>query len=196
MLYKSKFRENRKDWVFLLLVAILLFARVIKLKYFLIIAPILIIFFSKNLSLKQIKWNCILSVILIGFLTYGFFGHNADFNVQKEITNISQNYNVSYIIAGPYEAPLLATFLWQNEPYIVWYEDFQASLKNETLLKSYNLNFNSKIRLRDKLGISVDFERPENIVYSDYIVVAKKEDKIEGFKAQECYDALCVYESV
>jgi hypothetical protein len=193
-LYKFNFKENKQHLLFLLIVTLMLFVRVIKLKYFMIIAPIILLFLSEIFNEREIKWHCIISLVITVFLTFSFFGMNEDFKLNQEVNKIvSENQNVSNIISGPYEAPLISIFLWQNNPKIVWFEDFQASLKNQTTIKEYNLQFNSKIPLREKLVFNVKFNRNENKTYNNYIIVAQKGDSLPGFKEEQCYERLCIY---
>lgn len=193
-LYRFNFKDNKKDLAFLLISAVLLLVRAAMLKYFLILAPIAILFLAKTLSDKEIKWHCILSIAIIVFLTAGYFTYTADKQIEKDLNNIIKDYsNVSQIIAGPYEANGFASFIWTSAPRIYWYEDFQASLKNQTSMKSYNFKFNSKIPLREDISFSASFNRPENRTYENYIIVTEKNTNMSNFNLEKCYETLCVY---
>jgi hypothetical protein len=196
MIYKIRFKENKRDWIFILLTVVLFFVRVVKLKYFVILAPLLIIFLAKELNGKQIKWHCLLSLIVIVGLTFNFFVYAEDSRVQNDLNRIVSEFSdAGQVIAGPYEANYFASLLWKDNPRISWFEDFQASRENKTKLKGYTFEFNSKIRLRDRLVISADFVRFDNRTYENYIVIAKQGDKMNemGFKTEKCYEVLCVY---
>jgi len=191
-IYKTA-NKNKQDLIFLGVSFIILLVRTATLKYFLIIAPIIIIYLSKYMSNKEIKWHCIISVVLIVFFTWGYFNLGQDSLVKSDINKIIEEYNPDYIISGPFEADYISTFLWKENPKIIWFEDYQASLENKTVIRKYDFEFNSdKIKLRDKLVISGGFERIDDIIYEEGIIVSKNEN-LEGFKLDKCYEILCVY---
>jgi len=196
--YKLKLKENLKDILFLGIIFILLLFRASLLKYFMLISPIVILLLSGILSKKEIKWHCILSIPLIILLTWSFFGYNSDVSAQKDIRIIIQNYNVNYIIAEPYNANYIASFLWQNNPKIIWFEDYNASINNQTSWKTYDFQISHpRISLREDIHILAVFQRPENITYENSILVAEKmgneSSELFGFKLDRCYGSLCVY---
>jgi hypothetical protein len=172
---------------------LIFFVRGALLKYFLIISPIVILLLANILKKKEIKWHCILSIPIIIGLTYGFFAAG-DLMVQKDLNNIVKDYKIDYIIAEPYQAPFIAGFLWQDKPYVAWFEDYNASINNQSEFKEYNFNIaKSKLRLKENLDISAKFERFDDRDYEDYILVAKKGAEYDGFELDKCYDVLCVY---
>jgi hypothetical protein len=191
-IYKMNFSENLAELFFIVSSSLILLIRTASLKYFFLLSPIIIIVFSGVLTEKEIKWNTILSIILIALLTHGYFAENHDLAVKNDLIKISEKFKNNTIIAGEYEAPLFASFLWQDNPKIYWFEDFQASLKNETYLKIYKFKFSSKIPLRDLLFLSGGFERNDNTTYNNFII-ASQDKNLSGFKKEECYEVLCVY---
>jgi len=131
-------------------------------------------------------------------LTWNFFivnGKNNDSLIEEDIKKISQEYNVDYILGGPFESLNFAVFSWKNKPYFVWYQDFQASIENKTTIRGYDFDFDSKIPLKSRLRISASFDRFENKSYDNYILVTEKKfDGLENFNLDKCYKVLCVYE--
>jgi hypothetical protein len=194
-IYKVKLKENKKELLFLGLTFLFLFIRTPALKYFFLISPLIILVLSECFNKRDIKWHCILSIPVILLLTYGFFGANEDFKIQQDVHSILNDYKVDYIIGPPLAANSLATFFWQNNPRIVWLEDYLASVKNETEFRSYKINLSSyKMRLNSNLEFSVAFRRFEDKQYNNYILILKKSDPVtEEFKLDKCYQILCVY---
>jgi len=193
-IYKLKWKEYTKEIAVIILAGLFFLIRAASLKYFLIFSPIIIIMLGSVLNKKEIKWHCILSIpLIIGLiLAYGFFSANETM-IQKDLSNIVSDYNVNYIIAEPYQAPFIAGFLWQNKPYVAWFEDYNASMNNKTRIRGYDFNFNSNIPLKDKLEISASFVRfDDNKAYDNYIIVSR-EKEMDGFKLDKCYELLCVF---
>lgn len=190
-LYRLNFQEHGRDLIFLAIAGILLLVRTAGFKYFLIIAPIAIILLGKILTDKEIKWHCIFSIVLIVIVTQGHFSYDYEKALQNDLKNITSEFpNIDYIVSAT-EATTLATFLWQDKPYIAWYADFNTLKNNQTSLRGYRFAFDSKIKLRDRLVISASFERFENKTYENYIIVSNK--NITGYTQDKCYSFLCTY---
>ncbi len=194
-LYRLNFKENKNEILFLILAGAMLLIRTGGMKYFMILSPIIVLVLSKVLTKKEFMIHCIVSVILVVILTFGFFGAGEDVLIKKDMERIISEFEVDYIIAGPYEANSLAMFLWDNFPKVVWFMDYEASLNNETSFKEYSFLINRKGNARENLVISADFQRPEEIDYGNYIFASKdKEFMSERFEEIKCYEVLCVYE--
>ncbi len=194
-IYKMGFHKDKALVIFLVISGLLFLLKTAKLKYFLILSPIILIILSSRLSEKQIKWHCILSVFLVIFMCWNFFIVGEDRIIRKDINNIIQEYDVDYIVVGPYEALKFGVSSWQNQPYFVWWQDFTTSLKNETRIRGYDFKFDSKIPLKDKLEISASFNRFEEKSYENYILVTKQEfPELSEFRLDKCYEKLCVYQ--
>lgn len=190
-LYRVNFKEHGRDLIFLVISGILLLVRCAMFKYFLIIAPIAIILLAKTLTNREIKWHCIISMIIIFILTWGHFNYNYEKNIQDDLKKIISDFpNLDFIVSGT-EATIPATFLWQDKPYIAWYADFNALKNNKTALRGYRFAFDSKIKLRDKLVISASFDRSENKSYNNYIIVSHLD--MPGYTKDKCYNVLCTY---
>lgn len=193
MLYKSDFKENKQDFIFLILTFLILFVRGFKIKYLIIISPILLVYLGKALNKKQIKLHCLISLIIVGIITFGFFGINQDYLVKKDINKITQEFPNQNFIAGPYEASYLSIFLWESYPKIYWLEEYNSQEgKNKTPLKSYNFFFDqSKINLRDYVKISINFYPNNQEMYADRLI--SKNKTLTQFDLEKCYEKLCVY---
>ena len=161
------------------------------MKYFIILSPVIILLLVKVLNKKDIKIHCIISIILILFFTASYFSPN-ELIIKEDLSEIKKDYSVDYIISGPFEAPRFAQYSWENKPYFVWLQDFEASIKNKTRIREYNFIFNSKIPLKNKLEISASFDRFEDKNYQNFIIVSEK--KLEDYSQIKCYKKLCVYE--
>lgn len=195
-LYKIKFSDYKKEIIFLSFITIFFFlVGIVDPKYFLIIAPIIILLLSKILTKTDLRLSYIISIVLIIFFTWSYFTATNEILIANDLKKIFQENQVDYIISPNIETLKFATFYWQNKPYFIWFQDFEASLENKSEIRSYNLDFYSKIPLRDKLKISAFFNRFENKTYSDYILVTEnKQENIDNFKLKKCYELLCVYE--
>lgn len=191
-IYKLDMTRSKRILMFLAIISLILIFRVPNIKYFIILSPIIIILLSGVLSNREIKWHCILSIIILIFMVKGFFIE--DVIVNSDLQKIKQDYNEKYIIGGPLEAARLAAFSWDNKPYFVYYDDFEASLNNETFFRQYAFNFDSNIMpFNEKFQIIGSFSRYENKTYKDYIIVASNNKEIPGKTPDKCYEELCVY---
>ena len=128
-------------------------------------------------------------------MTWNFFTISEDNLLEEDIKAIIKDFDVDYIIGGPFEALKLSIFSWENKPHFIWFQDFEASTDNKTTIREYNFDFESKLKLKDKLILSVMFKRYENKTYENYILVTKKYfEELENFEKTKCYKVLCVYE--
>ena len=164
--------------------------------------PIIILLLVKVYNNKDLKWHCILSIFLIIFLTGNYFitnETNTDNLLQNDLNQITTDYNNQYIITGPFEATKFAQFIWQEKPHFIWFQDYQASINNQSTIREYNINFNSNIPLKNQLQISAYFNRYNNKTYNnkDLILVTQKSKEkfpeLNNFNLDKCYDVLCIY---
>jgi len=195
-IYKLNFKENKKEIIFLGIISLIFILRVPQIKYFFLISPIFILLLAKVISWKEVKWHAIISVILIIFLTFGFFVSINDAVIDKDIHKVILDFNQSYFIAGSYEAPKFATFLWEDSPKIIWFEDYEASLNKSENLKEYSFLTEPRIDTRELIEFSVNFKRPKNISYENPIFISEKKDLMKDkFELIKCYELLCAYEN-
>ena len=194
-LHRLEFNKYKKDIIFLAILFIIFLVKAGMLKYFLIISPVLILLLAKVLTDKEIKWHCLISIPIILLLTFGYFTYTYETNLQKDLSSINEKYNSQVIVAGNNEANVLATFSWKNTPRIEWFEDYNASLENKSVLRQYTFKFEPKnIQLNNILEFSAKFLDP-NETYGNNItlVSANSNLTLQGFSKQECYKILCVY---
>ena len=196
-IHKINFKRYSRVLLFLLFVSIIWFIRGAKIKYFLILSPIILLLLSTILTKKEIKWHCILSIILTIFLTFNFFIIGENIIIQEELSKIGEEFNPDFIIGSPFESIKLAAHSWNSKPYFGWYNDLQASIKNQSSIRDYNFEFESKIPLRDKLTFSAEFKRFSNRNYDNFILVTEKSEKefpeLANYNLEKCYEILCVY---
>tara|TARA_Y100000034_G_scaffold132952_1_gene197189 strand:+ start:1428 stop:2822 length:1395 start_codon:yes stop_codon:yes gene_type:complete len=209
-IYKLNTRKYKQEIIFLTIIFLIILIRASLLKYFIIISPIIILLLVKVYNNKDIKWHCILSILLIIFLTSNYFittnnlnsinENNLDNLIQNDLNQIATDYNNQYIIAGPFEATKFAQFIWKEKPYFIWFQEYQASINNQSTIREYHLNFNSNIPLKNQLQISAYFNRYDNKTYNneDLILVTQKSKEefpeLNNFNLDKCYDVLCVYQ--
>ena len=196
MLYKVDFRKYKKHLIFIGLSSIVLLLRVQQIKYFLIFTPLILILLATCLDKKQIKWHCVISLVVVIFMTWNFFIVSEDLRLQNELKEISEQFGPECILTGPFDATALAANHWKNEPSFIWWQDYEASLENKTMIKSYSIGIDPKIDLRTHLEIVANFNRGSDKTYKDCILVLREDKKqdIKGFELEKCYEELCVYE--
>jgi hypothetical protein len=195
-IYKLNWKKYKKEILFLGIIGFIFLIRAALLKYFLILSPIIIIYLSFNINQKELKWHCIISIILIFLFTFSYFTFNQENQIKEDLTNIINEYDVKYLVAYPSnDAQLFASLLWQNTPRIVWFDDLNSSINNKEYIRGYNLEFNSKIPLKEKLVISASFNRFENKTYEDYLLVFTNKNLGNiPFNFSKCYEELCIVE--
>lgn len=194
-LHRLDFKKYKKIFLFLIILSLILLLRLQQITYFLILSPILLILLSKILTQKEVVWHCAISIFLILILTFGFFTFNEETLLKKDLGMIREDYDFDYVIGGPFEVLKLASMVWDDDFYFVWFQDFEASLENQTEIRGYDFDFDSKVPLKDKLVISASFNRYEDKTYENYIFVTKKDfEYLDNLKLSKCYNILCVYE--
>ena len=195
-LYRLDYKHYKKEILFILILFLIIFIRASLLKYFLIISPLLILLLAKVIKRKEIKWHIFISLLLIALLTWSYFTPNVENIIKEDLNSIIIENSPEIIIAGPFEAPAFAQLLWENQPEVIWFQDFQTSQENKTTIRDYNFNFNSKIPLKDRLVISASFKRYNNRTYSNPLFVTKISNKDvipEEYSLMKCYNLLCTY---
>lgn len=193
-LYTIDFYVYKEELLFVGLSFMVLFVRAALLKYFLLISPVIFLLLVKVFSKKDMQWHCILSLFFIFFLTANFFMAPEEHALKNDLEQIITEHTNSSIVGGPSEALTFATYLWKNEPYFIWFEDFEASISHEQVYRTYTLEFNSKIPLKDSLEISAAFKRFTNETYVDYIIVSGKGSNLSSYYTMmNCYTVLCTY---
>ena len=182
--------RDKKEIILLVSISILIFIQAPNIKYFFLIAPIVIIILSNILSDRNVKTHILISVVLIVFLTSGFFSIT---HIQNDLNEIQKDFSPDYIIGDVGRANKLAMFLWEDSPKVIWFEEYE---KNKSM-KSYSikLNKNNNINTREELILSIDFQSPYDIYYENYIFVSEDAELVdESLKLIKCYEVLCVYE--
>src|SRR3989344_3933427 len=201
-IYKLDFKKYSKEIIFIILVALLFVIRIAELKYFIILTPVILLLLSKCLSEKEIKLNAIISIFIIIYLIWGFFGANQEILITKDLKSITNDFKVDYILTETHQAINFARYQWENEPRFIWFQDYEASINNITTTKSYTIGINPKIPLRENLNILFNFDRPSNKSYDGSIIFVVRKDRQEfvneqevlaEFKLNKCYEVLCVY---
>jgi hypothetical protein len=196
MIYRVDFMKYRKHLIFIVITSAILLLRVQQIKYFLLLAPLIFLILSKYLSEKEIKWHIWISVVLIGLLTWNFFIVGEDKLIEKDLDLIVDDFPSECLVAGGYDATLLAANHWEDSPRFVWWQDYKSSLDNETVIKQYTIGIDSRIALRTDLEIVARFNRNNERNYTECPLVLKEGQTPESdnFDLDRCYDYLCVYE--
>tara|TARA_Y100000310_G_scaffold174669_2_gene174738 strand:+ start:18114 stop:19454 length:1341 start_codon:yes stop_codon:yes gene_type:complete len=196
MIYRVDFMKYRKHLIFIVITSAILLLRVQQIKYFLLLAPLIFLILSKYLSEKEIKWHIWISVVLIGLLTWNFFIVGEDKLIEKDLDLIVDDFPSECLVAGGYDATLLAANHWEDSPRFVWWQDYKSSLDNETVIKQYTIGIDSRIALRTDLEIVARFNRNNERNYTECPLVLKagQTPESDNFDLDRCYDYLCVYE--
>jgi len=149
---------------------------------------------GKSLSWKDIKWHCIISIVITILLTLSFFGAGENTMISSDLEKINIDFKPTYIIGEPFQSVKLAAHSWENHPYFAWPQDFRSSNENKETLRGYNLELGSNIPLREKIQLSVNFNRQSDRSYEDFIFVFHRDSKPPNeFLNKKCYEVLCVY---
>ncbi len=194
-LHRLEFKKYKKDVIFLATIFLIFFIRAGMLKYFLIISPVVILLLAKVLTDKEIKWHCLIAIPIILLLTMGYFTYAYETNLKKDLSSITEEYNPQIVIAGGYEASGLAAFSWKNAPRIEWFEDYNASLENRSVLRQYTFKFEPRnIQLNNILEFSAKFLPPNETYGKNTLLISADNNlTLQGFSKKECYKILCVY---
>lgn len=185
----------RKKFLFVSLSFIFLLLFSPSIKYFFLISPIIILLISQKITYRQIKINNFLSIILVFFLCFSFFGVSEEVLIKRDLEKIMQDFDVDQIISSPYYADRLSTFLWKDKPQIIWFMNYNSWKNQNPILKEYSfiLNKQEKIHTREGVSISSSFIQIHSENYSNYIFVGKEGDFQQNFTLEKCYEILCVY---
>ncbi len=191
---KIDWKRYAPHLIFLILTSIVWFIRGAKIKYFLIISPLILLFLGKTLRKKDMQIHIILSIIITIFLVSGFFGAGENVQITNDLNQIQNDFQPDLIIGAPFQSVKLAAHTWENSPYFIWDQDYKASLENKQSMRSYQLTLGSKIPLREKIQIAVDFNRFEDKKYTNFIYVYPiSHEPPEQYSTKNCYQQLCAY---
>jgi len=198
-LYKVNPREIKKELIFLVITGLVLFVRMSAVRYFFIIAPILILMLSEVLSKKDIKIHAAISIIIIVLMTNSFFLDNHQVRIQEDIKNFVDEFgDYQYAVVYPANyANRLAFYSMESTPRFVWFGDYSASLKDETFIRGYEFEIGGgqSPQLKDTLKVSAQFHRPEQKSYENYVIIAEKRHTLNEFEKIKCYQEVCVYKN-
>ena len=202
MIYlKYKKQYKREIWIISIFLIFFYFrtGRPIGLKYFLVIAPLVMIVLSKILTDKQILIAGSLGILLtVLIILPAHFNPLAD--VEKryrgDLEAIHEELGYDTIVAGPHQSLVYALVLWKNEPKIIWYEDYKMSQENEEVYSLYEYQTpKTKLFTRKVVTFKGGLKSPEKKEYSNLPIVLYKDLEIKepGYKLEKCYTNLCVY---
>jgi hypothetical protein len=198
-----KYNKQYKKEIWIISIFLIFFylrtGRPIGLKYFLVIAPLVMIVLSKVLTDKQIliagSLGILLTILLILPVHFSPL-KNSEELYTTDLEKIHEELGYDTIIAGPSQALTYATVLWENEPKIIWYEDYKMSQENEEVYSIYEYQTpKTKLFTRKVVTFQGGLKSPEQGEYSDIPIVSVKTVEIneQGYKLKKCYTNLCVY---
>ncbi|MDP4012378.1 MAG: hypothetical protein Q8R00_02125, partial [Candidatus Nanoarchaeia archaeon] len=128
-LYKVNPITNFKDLFFLLLISILFIAN-LQIRYFLVIAPILIMLLAPVLSKKEFKFHILISLVIIAFLVTPYFGATQDYLISQDLKKLETDFPGETFIAGSENtaagyASLFSSLYWGDSiKEFVEYEEY------------------------------------------------------------------------
>jgi hypothetical protein len=201
-LYKLNFKKHIPEYVFLGFTSIL-FLMNLQLRYFIVIAPILILLLSDLIKKKEFFIHIVISLILILFLVHPYFGDTFDQKIMKDLDQIGKDFNGEVFVVGvdkfdEAQAAYLSMLYWDDDiDEFIWYSDYELSLENKTLFRDYKIGSHSRIRNLRKLNIDISYYRTDNIDYSDvkYLITIYDEDEPPfDFKLVKKYKILRVFQ--
>lgn len=195
--------EHARDYLFLFLTSIL-FLVVTQLRYFIVLAPIIIMLITPILSKKEIKLHILLSLILIIFITKPYFGETQDSLISLDLKQLEKDYPNELFIVGSDKSPaeqsaLLSSLYWGNNiKEFVEYEEYRLALKNESTFRSYEFASDSKINDLRKISIKLSYLRTDDRNYNDVklLVIVGDQEPPKGFKLAKEYEILRVFQKL
>ncbi len=199
LFYKIEWKKYWREGVLILLTSIFFVfwaGHWRGIKYFMIFAPVLMLLLATKLSRKQLLACILVSVVLTGFMTYGFFGKGkpdalraADIN---EISADGYEKLIAYDGAGTY----FSVHLFKQKPFIFWWKEYGAATGNKTTFSNYDYVLDaSKVNLLEQFQISASLATKTNDFSDTKFIFERKDNSTRiplGFRVEKCYRVLCI----
>ncbi|MCX6711429.1 MAG: hypothetical protein NT139_00110, partial [Candidatus Woesearchaeota archaeon] len=183
---KEFWRENKKELLFLIPTSILfLYPPNFQFRYLLIITPFIIIFLSKSINKKELIIHIIISLIVIGVLTFPYFTNQQDKLTEQDLNQIAKEYPNQSFIAGNsnYQYAFIFSTLYWNKGIkeFISFDDYNLSQQNESIFSRYELETKPKMNILKKIKLTFLYERTDNRTYNDikYLIIPKTEESID-----------------
>ena len=168
------------------------------IKYFMIFAPVVLLLLSTKITRKQLLAGIIASVMLTGFMTYGFFGDGKpDALLVKDMQDISADGYEKLIAYGDEAGTYFSAHLFENKPFIFWGKEWDAVANNKATFSEYNYALKSpKMGLLEQFQITARLATQSNNFSGAKFIVKKESRMSDEFKLEKCYRVVCIYKTV
>ncbi len=221
LLYKLDFRQYKREIIFLALF-LLTTIPLGQLRFFMPVAPFVVLLLSSVMTRKQLIINILISIVIISVIVYPYFITNTrEYRTTQDLNAIHKEINPSLAVVtngGAYSFPALATDYWsEKSTRYIWSRDLQLFLANS--LEYRNLALVSKSRFDADKIVTLQASSSSNrdkMLNSDflnsqpYFILAKEEYRynpatrtltilwrgelnIQQVNLVKCYQELCVF---
>lgn len=197
-LYKLDFKKYIPELIFLGL-STLLFIMNLQLRYFIVLAPFFVLLIYKNIGKKELLAHILVSLVLVVFLTSGYFGDTKDKLIVEDLQELEDDFpGESFIVGGDgvseEEAFTLGTLYFGNTfKEFIWYSDYK--FKDEDIQRVYSFGSDSRIKSIRDFRINVVYERTDGGKESDYLIMIG-DGYAEDFEFLREYKILKLYKRV
>src|SRR3989344_3671138 len=148
-LYKIDGKKYGHELLFLALAAFL-FCLNLEIRYFITITPLVLLVLGSVLEKREIVVHAVISVVLVVFLTFGYFGVTQDYLLTQDVEQVAHDFHSKTFIVGTAgvseeQAMDLSTVYWGSAVKgFVTYTDYRLSLSDELVYKEYALMTESR----------------------------------------------------
>ncbi len=201
LLYKIKWVKFRNVLIFLSATVLLFVFQGAYYFYFILLAPILLIFLSSVFKNKHVMIHIILSILLTSVMVFPYFSEDK-FAVKeakmiiKDLKEIKDDFGFKAAVFDSYDN-LALYYLWEKDLFHLVSSQEYKIITNDKYYSHYTFSTMSKFEVQKLLKFEAGLKPNinENINYDSLPLILKKERKpFEGFVLKKCYKVLCVYE--
>ncbi len=194
---KLKFKNYKRELIFVTLLILFFAIRGGSINYFLLFSPILILLISQKVNEKEIYISSIISIVLIIFMTHSYFGYTMDEKITNDLNKIKLEYPNNKFLTSNNRANALATFSWSDYPKFIWLWEYELEKSNKNTTSEYEIRSKPSISSDKTLVLNARLDKSNNIKFgSDIYLIAVKGDKVPGgFYLVKEYNVLNIYKA-
>ncbi|MEK6812879.1 MAG: hypothetical protein AABX86_02070 [Nanoarchaeota archaeon] len=201
--YQVDKKKHRHELLFLLLATLLFFLNY-EIRYFITIAPLVILLLSTVLKKNEYVIHGALSMMLIVVFTASYFGVTEEYLIKQDISEIARKYQGTTFIVGTEgvseeQAMDISTLYWGREiPRLITYRDWKMDVQKEKVYKEYSIESHARINEVRKMKLSITYLQSDNVddaSLKDLLILGDVPPP-EGFELVKKYAIIMQYRKI
>lgn len=195
-LKRLNFKENKREFLFIIFVILWLFILGGHLAYTILIIPIIILLYIQNYKdtdKKFIAFFILMLIITSSVTTYIAYKNSETEKkslIKEDIIQIKEDFKKEFIL-GPNLYYITKEF---DDTYkFWWWDEYQAELNDQEYYRGYIFKEMPKLSAQSIISFEVQYQRNYPPLPEEQYFIFEESNIQKGFKEIKCYKVLCVY---